>query len=61
MSKGIYEEGRMELQQYLRDIPIDVMHETDIIEWWLVCVCDSSDSITALTCDYRLMQSCTLL
>jgi hypothetical protein len=61
VSKGIYEEGRMELRRYLRDVPMDVTRETDIIEWWSVCVCDSSDSITALTCNYRLMRSRTLL
>jgi hypothetical protein len=27
-----------ELRRYLKDIPADVTKETDIVEWWQVCI-----------------------
>jgi hypothetical protein len=28
----------MELRRYLKDVPEDVTRDTDIVEWWSVCV-----------------------
>jgi hypothetical protein len=33
------EEGwQAELRRYLKDMPTDVMKDTDIVEWWQVCI-----------------------
>lgn len=38
LSKGVHKEGQMKLRRYLNEVPMDVTQDTDIIEWWLVCV-----------------------
>jgi hypothetical protein len=40
LSKGVHEEGRIELRRYLMNVPVDVTRDTDIVEWWSVCVFD---------------------
>jgi hypothetical protein len=37
-SEGVDEEGHLELRRYLRDMPMDVTRDTDIVAWWSVCV-----------------------
>ena len=32
---------RSEMRRYLRDLPVDVMKDTDIVKWWQVCVAQS--------------------
>lgn len=33
------EEGwQAELRRYLKDLPTDVTKDTDIVEWWQVCI-----------------------
>ena len=36
--KAVDEDWHMELQQYFRDTPSDVTPETDLVNWWSVCV-----------------------
>lgn len=61
LSNGAHEEGRIELRRYLGDRPSDVTRDTDIVEWWSVCVFDSFHFVAVLMCSYRLIISCTLL
>ena len=28
-----------EMRRYLKDLPADVMKDTDIVKWWQVCAC----------------------
>jgi hypothetical protein len=39
LSSQVEGEGwRAELRSYLKDMPADVTKDTDIVEWWQVCI-----------------------
>jgi len=50
-----------ELHWYLNDMPADVMKDTDIMEWWQVCIWLQYAPLSPFLTAYRIMDTITPL